>query len=133
MPRCHRPSDGADGLEKRNTDPANPDHPVGRNGEFYFGTSVEISIGIDKRELRRRSAIEPMIGHAKNDGRLGRNYLLGHDGDRINALLAAAGHNLRLILRKLRLLFVLILPKLLRTVAKQDTWPKFPSIQKSIA
>jgi len=58
-----------------------------------------------KRELRRRSAIEPMIGHAKNDGRLGRNYLLGHDGDRINALLAAAGHNLRLILNKLRLLF----------------------------
>ena len=58
-----------------------------------------------KRELKRRSAIEPMIGHAKNDGRLGRNYLLGHDGDRINATLAAAGHNLRLILNKLRLLF----------------------------
>jgi len=33
-----------------------------------------------KRELRRRSAIEPMIGRAKNDGRFGRNYLLGHDG-----------------------------------------------------
>ena len=46
-----------------------------------------------KRELRRRSAIEPMIGHAKTDGRLGRNYLLGHDGDSVNALLAAAGHN----------------------------------------
>ena len=48
------------------------------------------------RELKRRSAIEPMIGHAKNDGRLGRNDLLGHDGARINALPAAAGCNLRL-------------------------------------
>lgn len=62
-----------------------------------------------KRELKRRSAIEPMIGHAKNDGRLGRNFLLGSDGDRINATLAAAGHNLRLILKQLRLLFALIL------------------------
>ena len=58
-----------------------------------------------KRELKRRSAIEPMIGHAKNDGRLGRNYLLGIAGDKINAILAAAGHNLRLVLRRLTLLF----------------------------
>lgn len=54
-----------------------------------------------RRELKRRSAIEPMIGHAKNDGRLGRNYLLGADGDKINALLAAAGHNPRLLLTRL--------------------------------
>ncbi len=37
----------------------------------------------------------------KNDGRLGRNYLLGKDGDRMNVVLSAAGHNLRLILAKL--------------------------------
>jgi IS5 family transposase len=86
-----------------------------------------------KRELRRRSAIEPMIGHAKTDGRLGRNYLLGHDGDRINALLAAAGHNLRLILNKLRLLFARILAALLGAVAKPDAWPRLPGIQQSIA
>ena len=61
-----------------------------------------------KRELKRRSAIEPMIGHAKSDGRLGRNWLLGHDGDKINAILAAAGHNLRLVLKKLALLFARI-------------------------
>ncbi len=54
-----------------------------------------------RRELKRRSAIEPMIGHAKNDGRLGRNHLLGSNGDKINALLAAAGLNLRLILNRL--------------------------------
>jgi transposase, IS5 family len=86
-----------------------------------------------KRELKRRSAIEPMIGHAKNDGRLGKNHLLGHDGDKINALLAAAAHNLRLILNKLRLLFARLPAALLGTVAKPDTWPQLPAIQKSIA
>lgn len=85
-----------------------------------------------KRELKRRSAIEPMIGHAKNDGRLGRNYLLGHDGDRINATLAAAGHNLRLILNKLRLLFACFLAALFAAVAKTNTWTRCPSLQKSI-
>ncbi|KLK89901.1 hypothetical protein AA309_28775 [Microvirga vignae] len=53
-----------------------------------------------RRELRRRSAIEPMIGHMKADGRLGRNHLLGSAGDAMNALLVAAGHNLRLILNQ---------------------------------
>jgi transposase, IS5 family len=60
-----------------------------------------------KRELRRRSAIEPVIGHMKSDGHLGRN-LKGRHGDRANAVLSAAGHNLRLILRWLRQLWRLI-------------------------
>jgi IS5 family transposase len=34
-----------------------------------------------RRELKRRSAIEPVIGHMKNDGRLGRNFLAGRIGD----------------------------------------------------
>lgn len=86
-----------------------------------------------KRELRRRSAIEPMIGHAKNDGRLGRNHLLGHDGDTINALLAAAGHNLRLILRTLALLFARILAALLRPMAIPNTSPASHRTANSIA
>ncbi len=48
--------------------------------------------------LRRRSAIEPVIGHMKNDGRLGRNYLLGKEGDKMNAILCGAGHNMRKLL-----------------------------------
>jgi IS5 family transposase len=71
-----------------------------------------------KRELRRRSAIEPMIGHMKADGRLGRNHLLGAAGDAINALLVAAGHNLRLILNWLRL-FVAWLIAALRSLPAQ--------------
>ena len=58
-----------------------------------------------KKELRRRSAIEPIIGHAKQDCRMERNYLHGRDGDAINALLAAAVFNFRQLLRWLRKLF----------------------------
>jgi IS5 family transposase len=48
-----------------------------------------------KREMRRRAAIEPLIGHAKSEHRMGRNYLAGQAGDAINAVLAAAGYNFR--------------------------------------
>lgn len=57
-----------------------------------------------KKKLKRRNAVEPVIGHMKNDGRLGRNFLKGVAGDAINALLCGAGHNLRKILRQLALL-----------------------------
>lgn len=53
--------------------------------------------------IRRRSAIEPAIGHMKADGKLDRNWLKGSLGDAIHAVLCGAGHNLRMILRKLRL------------------------------
>ena len=56
-----------------------------------------------KRSLKRRQAIEPVIGHLKSDGLLGRNYLKGTEGDRMNVALACAGHNLRLILKRLRI------------------------------
>ena len=52
--------------------------------------------------LRRRSAIEPMIGHMKNDGRLTRSTLKGTDGDALFAVLCGCGHNIRMILRHLR-------------------------------
>jgi IS5 family transposase len=54
-----------------------------------------------KKALKRRSAIEPEIGHMKNDGRLDRNYLKGEMGDMLNVILCASGHNLRKILNKL--------------------------------
>jgi IS5 family transposase len=52
-----------------------------------------------RRERKRRAAVEPVIGHVKAEHRLGRNYLKGRDGDRINAVLAAAGYNFSLLLR----------------------------------
>ena len=62
-----------------------------------------------KRELRRRSAIEPIIGHTKSDGLLERNRLAGAKGDAINAILVGAGHNIRLLLAWLRVLLLLLL------------------------
>jgi len=56
-----------------------------------------------KCSLKRREAIEPVIGHLKSDGLLGRNYLKGTQGDQMNVTLSCAGHNLRLILRQLRI------------------------------
>ncbi len=57
-----------------------------------------------KREMRRRSAVEPVIGHAKSEHRMGRNYLAGQAGDAINAVLAAAGYNFRRLLAWFNLL-----------------------------
>jgi IS5 family transposase len=54
--------------------------------------------------IKRRSAIEPTIGHMKMDGRLDRNPLKGALGDALHAVLCGAGHNIRLLLKKLQLL-----------------------------
>lgn len=62
-----------------------------------------------KREMRRRAAVEPLIGHIKNEHRMERNYLAGTQGDAINAILAAAGYNFRLLLTWLRLLLRILL------------------------
>jgi len=50
-------------------------------------------LGAIKRQLKRRSAIEPAIGHMKSEGHLGRCYLKGRDGDAANAILSAVGYN----------------------------------------
>ena len=68
-----------------------------------------------KREMRRRSAIEPVIGHLKEQHRMGRNYLAHRHGDFNNAVLAAAGYNFRRLIRWLRILLRLILAVLFAT------------------
>ena len=65
-----------------------------------------------RREMKRRAAVEPVIGHIKAEHRMDRNYLKGREGDRINAVLAAAGYNFSLLLRWLRLLLWQILRRL---------------------
>lgn len=73
--------------------------------------------GAIKGELRRRSAIEAVIGHMKNDGHLGRCYLKGRDGDAANAILTAVGYNFRLLLAWLRMFLRLVLTALPRSFA----------------
>ena len=76
-----------------------------------------------KREMRRRSAIEPIIGHMKQDGHLERNHLKGAQGDAINAILTAAGHNLRLLARWLRLPLLIFLAAIIQIQNRQSTDP----------
>jgi transposase, IS5 family len=69
-----------------------------------------------RREMRRRAAVEPVIGHLKEDHRMGRNHLKGRDGDRINAVLAAAGYNFSLLRRWFSRLWRALLMILARAV-----------------
>ncbi len=79
----------------------------GYQGHGYKGSAiVHVVRTIPKRAtqalcrmLKRRTAIEPTIGHLKSDNRMNRNYLTGQEGDKINALPNAAGYNLRKLLR----------------------------------
>jgi len=55
-----------------------------------------------RKKFRRRAAIEPVIGHLKKEFRMGQNYLHGESSPKINALLAAAGWNLKKLAGKLK-------------------------------
>jgi IS5 family transposase len=74
-----------------------------------------------KRQMKRRAAIEPTIGHIKTEHRMGRNYLAGSKGDASNAILAAAGYNFRQLLNWLRLLLRLWLALLFGAVRPLQT------------
>ena len=53
----------------------------------------------ERKLLKRRQAIEPVIGHLKQDHRMDRCHLKGEQGDRLHAVLCAAGYNIRWLLR----------------------------------
>jgi transposase, IS5 family len=89
-------------------DEANVDQ--GYRGHGIDDDDIEIILARQKRGItptkkkrqKRRSAIEPIIGHCKNDRKVGpRNWLQGKTGDQINAIAMAIGFNLRKILRKI--------------------------------
>lgn len=78
---------------------------------FTAGQKRRVTPAI-KRQMRRRSAIEPVIGHIKAEHRMNRSYLAGQQGDAINAILAAAGYNFSLLLNWFRQLLSLLLAAL---------------------
>ena len=49
--------------------------------------------------VRRRQAVEPVIGHLKDDCRLRRCHLKGAEGDALHVIACAAGYNIRWLLR----------------------------------
>ena len=57
-------------------------------GVFFISGQKRGVFGAIKRELRRRSSIEPIIGHLKAEGHLGRCYLKGRAGDAANVVLS---------------------------------------------
>jgi IS5 family transposase len=101
----------------------------GYRGHGVQGTRVLISgtrRGLTPRLtrlLRRRSAIEPEIGHMKTDGRLARCALKGTLGDALYAVLCGCGHNIRKILAHLRALLAAILASLIRALDRTDQIP----------
>ncbi len=77
----------------RGVDAANPGVEIIHRGKYKTLTREQ------KRWLKRRQAIEPMIGHAKSDNRMDRCWLQGSLGDALHALSCAAGYNIRWLLR----------------------------------
>ena len=80
-------------LGYRGVDADNPDIAIKHRGKAKTLTQAEW------KHLKRRQAIEPIIGHLKQDHRMDRCHLKGEMGDRIHAVLCAAGYNLRWLLR----------------------------------
>jgi IS5 family transposase len=74
---------------------------------YTAGRKLELTEAI-KRQMRRRSAVEHVIGHLKEDRRMGRNHFAHTIGDAANAILAAVGYNFRRFLAWLRLLLAAI-------------------------
>lgn len=75
-------------------------HAVKNTQVHISGKKRGVTVSLYKK-IKRRQAIEPQIGHMKNEGKLGRNFLKGVLGDFLNATLCGVGHNLKLIARKL--------------------------------
>lgn len=92
--------------------------------EVYISHSRGIQSPTIRREMRRRNAIEPIIGHMKESGLLERNHLAGAEGDAINAVLCAAGHNLRLLVAWLLQLWRALLQLLIITAEPSCLAPR---------
>jgi IS5 family transposase len=91
---------------------APPDHKM----KVYISGQKRGVTDALKRDLRRRSAVEPVIGHAKGEHRMGRNFLKGAHGDAANAVLAAAGYNFRRLLAWLAILWRVIIMAMLADI-----------------
>ena len=89
------------------------------------GSSTRQLTRTQKRRRKRRSAVEPKIGHLKSDNRMGRCFLKGVAGDEINAVLSATGSNLQKLLRAIAraLIFRLVTRPGPRTSLQSNTRP----------
>jgi transposase, IS5 family len=107
-------------IERAYVDKGYRGHDASNPRRVFISGQKRGVFGLIKRELRRRSAIEAVIGHMKAEGHLGRCYLKGRDGDAANAILSAVGYNLRLVLAWLRI----ILPFFFLALSSSFTIPR---------
>lgn len=80
------------------------------------------------KALRRRSSIEPEIGHMKTDGRLARCFLKGPLGDALFAVLCGCGPNIRQILAHLRALLAAVITLVLAVILQERTESYRPAV-----
>mgnify|MGYP001169815332 FL=1 len=80
-------------LGLRGVDADNPGVEIIHRGKFKSLTDQQ------RKWLKRRQAVEPAIGHLKQDNGMDRCWLKGATGDAIHAVLCAAGYNIRWLLR----------------------------------
>ena len=109
------------GIERVYVDKGYRGHDAPNPNRVFLSGQKRGVHGQIKKELRRRSAIEPVIGHCKSDGHLGRNFLKGRLGDRINAVMSAVGYNFRLILKWLRKLLRKIIAAICGPITPHST------------
>src|SRR5438132_1566755 len=109
------------GIERAYVDKGYRGHGTENPRRVFISGQKRGVFGVIKRELRRRSAIEPIIGHLKAEGHLGRCYLKGRAGDAANVILSAVGHNFRRILAWLRDFWRLFLTALIAAITAQST------------
>jgi IS5 family transposase len=96
-------------IERAYVDKGYRGHHAPQPQQVFISGQKRGVFGTIKRELRRRSAIEPVIGHMKTDGHLGRCFLKGRAGDAANAVLSSVGYNFRLVLAWLMALLTTVL------------------------
>ena len=97
-------------LEQGTCDLGYRQHNYEGPGTIHLANRLRKKIPRAIRKLwKRRSAIEPVIGHLKQDNGLNCNRLKGKLGDKLNAILSACGFNFRKLLRAIALFFVFIL------------------------
>ena len=88
----------------------------------------------DRKLLKRRQAIEPIIGHLKSDHRMERCHLKGETGDRLHAVLCAAGYNIKWLLRMIARKGVAFLQRLyLRLCQAAALSPNWARMLRNIA
>ena len=122
-----RPTTAYVDLGYRGVDADNPGIAIKHRGKFKTLTARE------RQLLKRRQAIEPIIGHLKSDHRMERCHLKGEQGDRLHAVLCAAGYNIRWLLRMIAKKGVPLLRRLyLRLCQATALLPNWPHMLREL-